>query len=168
MPSIHPLPRQSQRTTVLLVVAVVAVVAVVLVSPHLVIKRYLSLPPYPYRPGIPSPRQAPPRPTPRHSHSALFPPGQLPPLEPRPSVSVILPSFNTLESIIRRRSRSPAPHDSNRMIPRHSQNSPISSGPLPKPWKPEHMVIDQPSACSTLAGQQLNVPAPTLPPGYPG
>ena len=41
MPSIHPLPRQSQRTTVLLVVAVVAVV---LVSPHLVIKRYLSLP----------------------------------------------------------------------------------------------------------------------------
>ena len=127
--------------------------------------------------GIPSPEQAPPRysselaTTPRHgTHPPL---GQLPPpLEHRPSSPVTLPSFN---SFIRGCS-SPAPHSHGPhdpiLLTRHppTQNGPLSSGPLLKSWKSENisMAIDQPSPSPTLAGQQLNVPAPSLPSGYPG
>ena len=116
-------------------------------------------------PGMPSPEQAPPRYSlelatiPRHgTHPSL---GQLPPLEPRPSSPVTLPSFNSLDSYIRGCSP-PSPH-----MGRHPQNGSLSSAP---PWKSENinMVIDQPSTSPTLAGQQLNVPAPSLPTGYPG
>ena len=127
--------------------------------------------------GIPSPEQAPPRysselaTTPRHgTHPPL---GQLPPpLEHRPSSPVTLPSFN---SFIRGCS-SPAPHSHGPhdpiLLTRHPpiQNGPLSSGPLLKSWKSENisMVIDPPSPSPALAGQQLNVPAPSLPSGYPG
>jgi hypothetical protein len=128
-----------------------------------------------YRAGIPSLDQAPqaPQAPSRYSfepgartarHGTHVSPGQLPPLEPRRSSPVTLPSFNTLESFIRRGSPPPPPH----LTTRHAQNSPVSFGPLLKPWKSENMVIDQSSASSTLAGQQLNIPAPSLPTGYPG
>ena len=118
-----------------------------------------------FYPGMASPEQAPPRYSlelaaiPRHA-----PLGQLPPMEPRPSSPVTLPSFNSLDSFIRGCSP-PSPH-----MNRHSQNGSLSSAPHIKPWKSENinMVIDQPSTSPTLAGQQLNVPAPSLPTGYPG
>jgi len=120
------------------------------------------------RPGMPPPEQAPLR-YPLEAvastarHSTHFPPGHLPPLEPRPSSPVIPPDFNALESIIRR--GSPPVRDPELMT-RHPQNGPISSAPRRKPWKSEDML--EPSAGSILPGQQLNVPAPSLPPGYPG
>jgi hypothetical protein len=122
------------------------------------------------RAGIPSPDQAPPRylfeaVAGSSRHNTHFPSGQLPPLEPRPSSPVTLPSFNALESIIR--ASSPPGHEPNLMT-RYPQNSPASSVPHLNVWKSENSVIDQPSAGSTLAGQQLNVPAPSLPTSYPG
>jgi hypothetical protein len=128
--------------------------------------------------GTPSPEQPPEQPPPRYEpelagtprRGTHFPPGQqqLPPLEHRPSSPVTLPSFNSLESFIR---RCPSPDPI--LVIRHPQNGPPSSGPHLKLWKSENinnMVIDQPSASgsSSLAGQQLNVPAPSLPTGYPG
>ena len=133
--------------------------------------------------GIPSPEQAPeqapPRyslelastPTPRHGTRTHLPSGQqLPPMEPQPSSPVTLPSFNSLDSFLRRCSSPTAAataHDP-LLITRHAQNGPLSSGPHLKLWKSENMVIDQPSATAALAGQQLNIPAPSLPTGYPG
>jgi hypothetical protein len=115
-----------------------------------------------YRAGMSSPDRdrAPPYSvagTSRHILSS----GQLPPLDGRPSSPVILPSFNDLNAIIR--NSSPP-----QLLTRHPQNGSISSGPHLKVWKSENMATDQQSASSTLAGQQLNVPAPSLPTSYPG